>query len=80
MFREEALALWRQQDYEQARLHLHRFHAARLARGSDRRKSAWMDVVSTTLKYGVSRLLDTYGTRNADAQICCPAQPLTCCA
>jgi hypothetical protein len=80
MFREEALAHWRQQDYEQARLHLHQLHAARLARGSDRRKNAWMDVVTTTLNHGVSLLLDIDGTRNHEAQICCRSQPLMCCA
>lgn len=80
MFREEALAHWRQQEYEQARLSLHRFQTARLAREAGRRKSAWMDGVSTRLKHGVSLLLGTNSTRNAGAQLCCSSQPLTCCA
>ncbi|WP_201381509.1 hypothetical protein [Ktedonobacter sp. SOSP1-52] len=80
MFREEVLAHWRQQDYEQARLHLHQLHTARVAREADRRKSVWIDVVTTGLKHGVSLLLGTDETRNVEVQLCCPSQPLTCCA
>ncbi|GHO68537.1 hypothetical protein KSC_074290 [Ktedonobacter sp. SOSP1-52] len=80
MFREEALAHWRQQEYEQARLHLYRFQAAHLARASDKRQSAWMKLVSSMLKYGVLLRLGTDGSRNAEEQLYCPSQPLTCCA
>lgn len=80
MFREEALANWRQQEYEQARLHFYQLQAVRLASDAGKRKRAWMDGVLTKLRHGVSLLLGADETRNAEAPLCCATQPLTCCA